>query len=254
MKTQLLLKNIDVIASEIRQRIQELEQRRTLESEKETRSEILYSRAERIRKITKHHEALLDPSTGRSSTGRIYSALHLKWIYPKYHLRIQEIGSRCETTKSHVAKLIDRLKTYWHGNNLKLSGNKRAVKEVLRANCLSIDDWEKTLGYLVNFRNQLEQLSNEAQRDSDSDFNHSPDYRTVNLRGRGFTLTSQQAKVIEILHRAHAQGTPELSQDYILEEIEGGSRLIDTFKSSNMEAYKSLITPGGKRGTVRLNL
>ena len=145
---KLLLKSIEAIASEIHKRIGELEERRRLQSENETRGQILYRRVERIRKITKQLEALSEPSTGLPSTGRIYSALHHTWIYPKYHLRIIEIGSRCDTTKNHVVKLIDRLKTHWHGSNLEFPGNDEAVKEVLSTNSLSIDEWGKDTSLL----------------------------------------------------------------------------------------------------------
>ncbi|MCI0625915.1 MAG: hypothetical protein L0387_30450 [Acidobacteria bacterium] len=249
VERKLLLKSIDAVTSEIRQRVGELQEQSpsALESKRVARSETLYRRVERIKRVTKQRQGLAEPTTGR-----IYSLLHRKWVALPYDARIREISSRCDATKIQVVKLIDRLKTYWHGSNLNFPGNDDATNQVLWTNCLSIDDWERTLRYFGNFRHQLEQPGNEAQRDVDSDFKHSPDYRTVNLRGKEFTLTPQQAKVIEILHRERTRGTPNLSQAYILEEIEGGTRLLDTFKS-NMEAYTALIGKGPKR-TYHLNI
>ena len=86
---------------------------------------------------------------------------------------------------------------------------------------------------------------------SSSEFRHSPDYATVVRHGKQFTLTPQQAQIIQILHEAFKNGTPSLKPDYILEKIEGGTRLLDSFKS-NKAAYESLIAKGER--TVRLNL
>lgn len=93
-----------------------------------------------------------------------------------------------------------------------------------------------------------------APPEKDPPFKHSDDYRSIALNGENFTLTPQQARVIEILHRAHERGTPEIGKDFILEEIESTSnRLRDIFRSSP-EAWKTLIAKGGKQGTYRLNI
>jgi len=84
-------------------------------------------------------------------------------------------------------------------------------------------------------------------------FDHSSDYRSVKLREETFSLTTNEARVIEILHREFENGTPEVSQAFILVELElNYGRLRDVF--TNREAYKSLVGKGKTRGAVRLNL
>lgn len=99
---------------------------------------------------------------------------------------------------------------------------------------------------------------NIASKDSASpaqrEFTHSPDYRSVTLRGEMHKLTSQQAQMIEILHRAHKDGNSDVSIAHILERLErASSRWHDTFKS-NPNAKKALVKSGARRGTLRLNL
>lgn len=85
-------------------------------------------------------------------------------------------------------------------------------------------------------------------------FTHSPDYRSVSIRGQEIHLTMGQAKIIEILHRAYENGSPEVSSAYILEAIETpNGRWRDTFRS-NPAAKEVLIRSGGTKGTLRLNL
>jgi hypothetical protein len=86
-------------------------------------------------------------------------------------------------------------------------------------------------------------------------FAHSADYRTVTIRGETHRVTAQQAQMVEILHEAYKNGTPDVSIAHILERLEkNSSRWQDTFKS-NPEAKKALIKSGGvPRGTLRLNL
>jgi hypothetical protein len=86
-------------------------------------------------------------------------------------------------------------------------------------------------------------------------FTHSDDYRSVNMRGKSYALTSRQAQMIESLHSAHESGNADVSIDGLLEKIgTPNSRWQDTFKS-NPEAKKALIKSGERRkGTLRLNL
>jgi hypothetical protein len=95
----------------------------------------------------------------------------------------------------------------------------------------------------------------EPQKNQQSiDFDHSEDYRSVRLRGKTFTLTPSQAKVISILHDAWNRQMPDVGLDYIFNEVESPStRMADIFKS-NKEAKKALIRVGERRGTYRLNL
>ena len=73
------------------------------------------------------------------------------------------------------------------------------------------------------------------------EFKHSNDYRSVIINGQSFTLTTQQAQVIQILHEAFENGTPSLSAEHILNRIgTTNHRLIDTFRS-NRKAWKALV-------------
>jgi len=84
-------------------------------------------------------------------------------------------------------------------------------------------------------------------------FSHSPDYRSVTVRGETYTLTSEQAGMIKILHEARESGNPEVSIAYIMEQLEKqSSRWQDTFKS-NPKAKKALVESGARKGTLRLN-
>jgi hypothetical protein len=94
----------------------------------------------------------------------------------------------------------------------------------------------------------------EEVRPNVRDFTHQEDYRSVTLRGQTYTLTSRQAQVVEILHRAYLDEKPDVAIDYILEKLgTQNSRWQDTFKR-NPEARKALIRKGERKGTLRLNL
>jgi len=83
---------------------------------------------------------------------------------------------------------------------------------------------------------------------------HSQDYRSVTLGGHTHSLTGQQAQVIQILHEACKNGTPEVGSALILEQLgTPNSRLRDTFKT-NQSAWRALIVSGRRKGTLRLNL
>jgi hypothetical protein len=88
---------------------------------------------------------------------------------------------------------------------------------------------------------------------SESDFNHSEDFRIVTVKGNTHSLTTYQSLALEKLWKASKNHVPELHQDAILDGIGSCSkRLRDIFKS-NMKAYRELITPGERKGTFRLN-
>jgi len=85
------------------------------------------------------------------------------------------------------------------------------------------------------------------------DFQHSDDYRSVVFKRERYTLTSNQAQVVEMLHNAFCSGIPDLGKDHILEKLgTPASRLRDTFRNSKL--WGTLIVLGAKRGTYRLNL
>jgi hypothetical protein len=117
---------------------------------------------------------------------------------------------------------------------------------------------------LLGYFECVDSVRREAQREikgtkktdasqNHSTFRHSPDYRSVILCGKQFSLTPQQAQVVEILHEAYENGTPEVGQAYLLEQVATpSSRLRDTFKGSS--AWGELIIPGTTQGSFRLNL
>jgi hypothetical protein len=102
---------------------------------------------------------------------------------------------------------------------------------------------------LVSLKEQKEQ-SVPHSREETVEFNPSPDYRSIQLRGQTYHLSPFQAAAVKVLHEHHPS---ELSGSYILEQIEAASRSIsDLFKGS--EAWGKLIVPGNRRGSYRLNL
>jgi hypothetical protein len=83
---------------------------------------------------------------------------------------------------------------------------------------------------------------------------HSEDYRTVTIRSETYTLTPRQAQMIQILHEAHENVTPDVTIDNILERLETrNSRWQDTWRR-NTKARAALIQYGEREGTLRLNL
>jgi len=86
-------------------------------------------------------------------------------------------------------------------------------------------------------------------------FKHSPDYRSVSLRGQPFSLTPIEAQVIKILHEVRENDTPDISLTYLIQEICGSEsnygKLKDIFR--NNDARKTLIKQSGK-GLYRLNV
>jgi|TARA_B110000263_G_C15281088_1_gene498357 hypothetical protein len=89
---------------------------------------------------------------------------------------------------------------------------------------------------------------------------HSSDYRSVSLRGRKYNLSESQSLVIKYLYENFLQGTPQLSTDSIINNLNNErstfttrTRLIDVFKK-NKEAYNALIKPGTINGTRIINI
>lgn len=109
---------------------------------------------------------------------------------------------------------------------------------------------EKVLSSETQISGSMKDMGAENERG----FKHSPDFRTVRKDGKKFELTSKQAQVIQMLWEAYKDGLPGLGKDRILEDVSGGSRLRDIFKS-NPKAFKALIKQGERRrGICRLNI
>jgi hypothetical protein len=79
------------------------------------------------------------------------------------------------------------------------------------------------------------------QPDGPPIFTHSPDYRTVVLRGQQFFLSPLQAHAVQVMHEHHQRGTSILSNSFILNEIGSKAKLLrDVFKR-HREAWRALI-------------
>lgn len=102
---------------------------------------------------------------------------------------------------------------------------------------------------------QNEKINNdlsEKREQPGKKFEHSPDFRTVLMDGKKFTLTGKQAQAVELLYSD--EKFPDLGQSYILGEISPDTstkRLRDIF-NRNLKAWKALIEPGERKGTFRL--
>jgi len=82
---------------------------------------------------------------------------------------------------------------------------------------------------------------------------HSDDFRSVHWFGTDYTFTPTQAACIKVLWRAWDNGTPDVGQQAILEDIEveaDSKRLVDLFK--NQRAWGTMIVRGGTSGAYRL--
>lgn len=80
---------------------------------------------------------------------------------------------------------------------------------------------------------------------------HSPDFASAMWKGVKYRFTKIQRMVVRELWRAWENGTPELSQEYLLEVAESSSaKLSDVF--SGHPAWGVMIVPGG-RGSFQLS-
>ena len=92
-------------------------------------------------------------------------------------------------------------------------------------------------------------------------FYHSDDYRHLRLDGADYLPTAKQTTVIEILHRNYLNGTPDISQQFIITQMEGDreTRYKKVKEYFNFDAdskllYKTFIKTGRRRGSIRINL
>lgn len=84
-------------------------------------------------------------------------------------------------------------------------------------------------------------------------FRHSADYREVWLGDEKFSLTPNQARVVELLDQQRLAGVSALSQAYILETLEIGSQnLGQVFRGSS--AWNRIVVRADGKGMYRLNI
>lgn len=82
---------------------------------------------------------------------------------------------------------------------------------------------------------------------------YGPDFMSVFANGEEYTFTSKQAEVVRVLIEAYENGTPNVGQAALLEAAESPQgELKDVFR--NQEAWGTLIIPGKRKGTFRLNI
>ena len=85
---------------------------------------------------------------------------------------------------------------------------------------------------------------------------HSEDYHSVRWSGETYTFTHQQAAIVALLWQAWENGTPDLGQDYLLENSRSAAgRVRDIFKQREGQhpAWGTMIVESPKRkGVYRL--
>jgi hypothetical protein len=165
------------------------------------------------------------------------------------------LGGMGDLLRSLVVYNDDGPRTGWGLSNeaYRLQQEARKSDEWLRLAKAIVEAESSRAQNSANAATKVENKANTAA----GPFTHSEDYRTVSVRGETYTLTLQQAQMIEILHEAYKNGTPEVSIAHILERLEkkserNSSRWQDTFKS-NPKA-KALVESGIRKGTLRLKL
>ena len=83
-------------------------------------------------------------------------------------------------------------------------------------------------------------------------FRYSGDYREVRVGDQRFDLTTNQARVVELLHQQYLKGASSLSQGHILENLEIGSQnLAQVFRGAS--AWNRLVVRAEGKGMYRLN-
>jgi len=103
-----------------------------------------------------------------------------------------------------------------------------------------------------------------AQKDinpPEKGFYHSDDYRHLRLDGADYYPTAKQTAIIEILHRNYLNDTSDISQQFIITQMEGDreTRYKKVKEYFNFDAdskllYKTFIKTGRRRGSIRINL
>ncbi len=91
--------------------------------------------------------------------------------------------------------------------------------------------------------------------DENREAKHSTDYHSVLWYGTEYKFTNTQAACVKVLWEAWEQGTPDVGQAAILEEVDSDRRrLSDVFGRGKKRhpAWGTMIQPGATKGTFRL--
>lgn len=114
-------------------------------------------------------------------------------------------------------------------------------------------DW---YGALVLLREYCEQAAGRLEQAGKphGDYGHSTDFHSVRWYGQRHTFTHEQAAVVKLLWKAWRNGTPDLSQEHLLEQSKSeGRRLRDIFKQRDeMHAAWGTMIVESRRGVYRL--
>src|SRR5207249_3433751 len=84
-------------------------------------------------------------------------------------------------------------------------------------------------------------------------FRHSPDFRSVSWGDIDFKFTAKQAAIVQVLHGAWANGTPDVGGETLLDKVGSETKqLRDLFK--DRPAWGTMIVPGKTKGSFRIAL
>jgi len=84
---------------------------------------------------------------------------------------------------------------------------------------------------------------------------HSGDYHSVRWHGQKYTFSHQQAAVVALLWAEYENGTPDLSQEHLLDKSgSNGGRLRDVFRENGaMHAAWGTMIVESRKGVFRLS-
>lgn len=175
----------------------------------------------------------------------MYRTIQMKsdsWLAPTwFDARQHQPGEESWLTEERTAELLaDRYSDLW----LAISSGLEWARQRARVQAASsTPDSTAVVGAEAPVR----------EAEPEVPFHHSPDFRWVSLRGREFTLSVNQSRVVRRLWEAHSANITELHQDSVLEASDIlSNRMRDVFKNS--PAWTTLVIPGTGKGFFRLNL
>jgi hypothetical protein len=130
------------------------------------------------------------------------------------------------------------------------NGDKGQLVDVDQKVLVRREDLLVTHDQRENIEHNILKLHAPASEASSSDFEYSWDYRRIEYAGETFTFGPKQARVVQLLHRAHIEGDPWRTGQQLLDHAgSSADRVRDLFKSQS--AWPKLIVSDG-RGLYRL--
>lgn len=98
---------------------------------------------------------------------------------------------------------------------------------------------------------QTRQLSPASQNENSPQAKHSPDFRSINWFGQVYGFTALQSAIVSILWQAWESGSPDVGDQYLLEESGSESNRLDQLFRGH-PGWGVVIVPGLTVGTHRL--